>query len=186
MPAGSGSSGSCWNFAAPPKAGPTEDHQRESSNDSLKCTKWENINAKPLENWSSSGANPNNWNATNLSAAAGGDATNACWPNPNDQQAVAVTSWPESKSWSTTPMDSSVTLQAPPQTQLVSAEMTPVNPKEVSPMDVDEMLRGLSNAQNNPQQMEATSVMSKMSTTLASNLPGGDSNVSIMSTYTSC
>jgi len=111
----------------------------ENSSDSGSCTKWENINAKPLGVWPP----PND-------PTPPVEQTYTNWTAATDVNMAQTTTWTtgqESKAWPTT-NDLVNQIHHQPVATIVPAEMMPVNPKEVSPMDVDDILRlpGASNA----------------------------------------
>ena len=151
----------------------------DASNDSGKCTKWENINAKPLDQpWSNANPSTNSIltsedtsaipvrNMTAPGVVAGNPPVNTFianaeqtlqWVNKSEAKnstwttgsEAAVSSISESytvsadTTWSNAEqvMDSTVGVGLSNAAGVVvSAEMIPVNPKEVSPMDVDDIL----------------------------------------------
>ena len=149
----------------------------DASNDSGKCTKWENINAKPFDQpWSNTASTTNSIlnsedtstipvrNMTAPGVVAGNTSVNPIYANAeqtlqwmnksedknwNTGSEAAVSSISESytvsadTTWSNAEqvMDSTVGVGLSNAAGVVvSAEMIPVNPKEVSPMDVDDIL----------------------------------------------
>ena len=122
-----------WNFVTPTNT-VNNTNNADNSNDSEKCTKWENINAKPLDqSWPNANTNDTfiSWNTTSNTSTNTWTVVTTAASSLND----ATTTWTTVSKWGTNdlqqPMDS-VQGSTPSQ-----AEMLPVNPKEVSPMDMD-------------------------------------------------
>ena len=124
-----------WNFVTPSATGVNNTNNADNSNDSEKCPKWENINAKPLDqSWPNSNTNDtfNSWNTTSNTSTNTWTVVTTAASSLND----ATTTWTTVSKWGNQdlqqPMDSVGSGSTPSQ-----AEMLPVNPKEVSPMDID-------------------------------------------------
>ena len=125
-----------WNFVTPTTSQVVSNtNNADNSNDSEKCTKWENINAKPLDqSWPNANTNDTfiNWNTTSNTSTNTWTVVTTAASQLND----ATTTWTTVSKWGTNdlqqPMDSVGSATTPSQ-----AEMLPVNPKEVSPMDID-------------------------------------------------
>lgn len=138
----------CWSFvtsstsSTPPCTFPSvTTSQNENSSDSGSCTKWENINAKPLGQWPP--AVENTVQTATSTALNTFLESHENWTSTPEQ--TASWSQPASKStWDQQPMDSNLVtpvVTAGAAGNSINAEMMPVNPKEVSPMDVDDILR---------------------------------------------
>ena len=127
---------STWSFVAPSQSTTVNNTvNTDNSNDSEKCTKWENINAKPLDqSWSNPNSNDtfiNTWNTTtNTSTNTWTVVTTAA------SELNATTTWTTVSKWATADLQQPMDSVGSGSTS-TAAEMLPVNPKEVSPMDVD-------------------------------------------------
>lgn len=165
----------------------------DNSSDSSTCTKWENINAKPLGQWPPP--------VENTEPTAASTALNTFLEShQNWTSSPAASTWKSSSksSWDQQPMDSNLVTPAVATAgsgNAINAEMMPVNPKEVSPMDVDDILRcaSVTSASNSHHFVSTNTVqtlskltpivVSTVAVTQLSNTPS-ESTVNIINSYT--